>query len=571
MELSKSRVRWPSLLALGLGLLAFWAWAGAYTLAPGHIGWVMSGIDTQSQYLAWQFFRLGSWWQWPLGANPAYGSDAPGTIVLSDSIPLMALALKPFSHWLHENFQYLGLWDLTCFLLQGWFACKLMQRLTRDPLAQLAGTVFFLTASIFLVRIYLHPALAAQWLLLAGFCLVLDKAFRRRAWLALLCVAILVHAYLFVMLAALWGSDLIQRWWRRECGRAQLLTHAIIAVILVTILMLAVGYFVPASISTMPIRTHLDLWFPLWTGNPLAGVWSWVLPASNLDILASDGFGYFGLGFLLLLPIAAVSWLVRLRRTAVEVEAEVGTIAASTWLVLTGVCLILFIYALGNHVYFAQKLLFAYPLPTWLEHVYDVFRGAARMMWPMWYLLLIGSLFLLLRNLGARHARWVMLLCVLVQVGDLSKAAVDVRHSMSATRGWKSDMVSPLWNQLAAGHRHLVYLQPASVPAGMLSYVKNYRLVADYAAMHGMTINVAYLARENGPRIAAVRTTRIELLLQGRAEPSTFYVIDDRPLWSRLLCVRDSTQWYGVVDGLQLVVPDPPPALRSSPRLPCAD
>jgi hypothetical protein len=184
---------------------------------------------------------------------------------------------------------------------------------------------------------------------------------------------------------------------------------------------------------------------------------------------------------------------------------------------------------------------------------------------------LIGSLFLLLRSLGARHARWVMLFCVLVQVGDLSKAAVNVRQSMSATRGWKSDMASPLWDELAAGHRHLVYLQPASVPAGMLSYVKNYRRVADYAAMHGMTINVAYLARENGPRIAAARTARIELLLQGRAEPSTFYVIDDRPLWSRLLCVRDSTQWYGVVDGLQLVAPDPPPTLRSSPRLPCVD
>ncbi|HEY1589072.1 MAG TPA: DUF6311 domain-containing protein, partial [Rhodanobacter sp.] len=263
--LSKLPIRWTLLLALLWGLLAFWAWAGAYTLAPGHIGWVMSGIDTQSQYLAWQFFRLGSWWQWPLGANPAYGSDAPGTIVLSDSIPLVALALKPLSPWLHQNFQYLGLWGMACFLLQGWFACKLMQRFTSDPVIQLAGTVFFLTASIFLVRVYLHPALAAQWLLLAGFYLVLGKDFRARAWLSLLCLAVLVHAYLFIMLAALWAADLMQRGWRGECGRLQLFMHAAIAVILVMLLMWAVGYFVPASMSAIPIRTHLDLWFPFWT------------------------------------------------------------------------------------------------------------------------------------------------------------------------------------------------------------------------------------------------------------------------------------------------------------------
>ena len=320
---------------------------------------------------------------------------------------LLAFSLKPFSHWLHGNFQYFGLWALSCFLLQGWFAGKVMQRLTSDPLAQLIGVLFFLTASIFLVRVYMHPALSAQWLLLAGFALALGENFRARTWVLLLAVAILVHAYMFVMLAALWAGDLTQRWWRGEYDRMQLLVHAAIAVTLVTGLMWAVGYFMPMSTLDTPIRTHLDLWFPFWTGNPLAGEWSWVVPASNLDILASDGFGYFGLGFLLLLPIAVVSYVVARWRTPGTTEE--GAIRLSSWWILTGVCLGLFIYALGPKVYFAQKLLYAYPLPDWLDHVYRVFRGAARLMWPMWYLVLIGALFLLMRGLGVRRARWVML------------------------------------------------------------------------------------------------------------------------------------------------------------------
>lgn len=571
MKLSKSPIPWTPLLALLLGLLAFWAWAGAYTLAPGHIGWVMSGMDMQSQYLGWQFFRLEPWWQWPLGANPAYGSDAPGTIVLSDSIPLLALALKPLSPWLHENFQYFGLWALACFLLQGWFARKLMQRLTDDPVLQLAGTVFFLTASIFLLRIYVHPALAGQWLLLAGFCLALGKEFRTHAWLFLLCVAVLVHAYLFVMLAALWGGDLAQRWWRREGGRLRTSGHVATTVILVAMLMWVAGYFVPGLKLTVPIRTHIDLWFPVWTGFPAAGEWSWFLPQSShgtLDILAYDGFGYFGLGFLLLLPIAAISSLLRSLHAPTKIAG--GTIPTSSWTILTGVCLLLFVYALGNRVYLAQKLLFTYPLPDWLDHVYGVFRGAARMMWPMWYLLLIGTIVLSVRGLGTRRARWIMVVCALIQLSDLSVAAVNIRQFTATAQGWKSNMDSPLWNELAAGHRHVVYLQPSTVPAGMLSYAKSYRRVANYAATHGLTINIAYLAREDGPRLATARNARVDLLMSGQAEPSTFYVVADDPLWATLVCVRDSTQWYGVVDGLRLVVPDPAPDLRSIPRVSCA-
>jgi hypothetical protein len=565
MKLRRSPVPWASLLVLLSGLLAFWAWAGAYTLAPGHIGWALAGIDTQSQYLSWQFFRHSSW-QWPLGVNPAYGSDAPGTIVLSDSIPLLALAFKPLSPWLQENFQYLGLWALSCFLLQGWFARKLLRRFTDDSAIQWIGTTFFLTASIFLIRVYMHPALSAQWLLLAGFCLALDAEFRARAWRLLLCIAVLVHAYLFVMLAILWVGDLVQRRWRNESSVPQVLAHAAVTAGLVTLLMWVVGYFVSISTLETPVRTYLDLWFPFWSGNLLVGEWSWLRPVGSLNTLAYDGFGYFGLGFLLLLSVALVSSLLNRRRVpAMSCEKP---IPASSWIILAGASLILFAYALGNHVYFAQELLLAYPLPDWLDRLYGVFRGAARMMWPLWYLLLTGSIFLLVRSLGVRRARWILLLCALIQLGDLSRAVVNIRHATASIRK-EQGLDSPVWNELAAGYRHVVYLQPSGVPAGMLSFVKDYHRVAGYAATHGLTVNVAYLAREDDARIAAARTARISLLMQGKAEPATFYVVDDDNLWARLVCVGDSRQWYGVIDGLRVIVPKPSPALRSI-RVPCA-
>ena len=567
MNFLKIRICWVPWLTLLMGLLAFWAWAGARTLAPGHIGWIMSGVDTAQQYLGWQFFRQTPWWQWPLGANLAYGSDAPGSIVLADCIPLVALPLKALAHWLPKNFQYLGLWALACFLLQAWFARKLLQRLTDDAVIQLAGTAFFLSASIFLVRVYLHPALAAQWLLLAGFCLVLDKRFRALPWLSLLCIAVLVHAYLFVMLAALWAADLTQRLWRSEYIPVRIFAHAAITVAAVLPLMWAAGYFIPGSTIVAPIRPHLDLLFPFWTGIRGLGEWSWLLPASDLDILAYDGFGYLGLGFLLLLAFAICSSIARRLFSSGKIQNI--SVTTSTWIILTGVCSVLFVYALGNKIYFAQKLLFAYPLPGWLERLYGTFRGAARMMWPLWYLLLITAIFLLLRGVRLRYARYVIVLCVLIQLGDLSKAAVDIRAATAKNQSWHSVLGAPVWSELAAHYRHVVYLQPSGFPAGMLTFMSSYRDVADYAATHDLTINVAYLAREDDQRIAAERSIRIGLLMKGQVEPSTFYVVADDPLWAKLICVPGSTQWYGTIDGLQLVVPEPPSSLQPMARATC--
>jgi Family of unknown function (DUF6311) len=567
MNFQRIRICWVPWLTLLMGLLAFWAWAGARTLAPGHIGWIMSGLDTPSQYLGWQFFRQTSWWQWPLGANLTYGSDAPGTIVLCDGIPLMALPLKALATWLPENFQYLGLWALACFLLQAWFARKLLQRFTDDAVIQLAGTAFFLSASIFLVRVYLHPALAAQWLLLAGFCLVFDKRFRALAWLSLLCIAVLVHAYLFVMLAALWAADLTQRLWRGEYIPVRIFTHAAITVAAVLLLMWAAGYFIHGSMIAAPIRSHLDLLFPFWTGIRGLGEWSWFVPASDMDILAYDGFGYLGFGFLLLLAFAICSSIVRRLFSSGKIQNI--SVPTSTWVILTGVCSVLLVYALGNKIYFAQKLLFAYPLPGWLDRLYGTFRGAARMMWPLWYLLLITTIFLLLRGVRLRYARYVIVLCVLIQLGDLSKAAVDIRAATAKNQSWHSALGAPVWNELAARYRHVVYLQPSGFPAGLLTYMPSYRDVANYAATHGLTINVAYLAREDDQRIAAERSIRIGLLMQGQAEPSTFYVVADDPLWAKLICVPGSTQWYGTIDGLRLVVPEPSSSLQPMARATC--
>mgnify|MGYP006286010095 CR=1 FL=1 len=144
-----SQLRITALL-ICFAILAFLLIMGPYALIPTNIAWLSSG-DPAQHYLGWAFYRHSPWTN-PIGLNPDYGMDISSSIVYSDSIPLMAILLKPFSAWLPETFQYLGLWALLCFVLQGYFAYLLIGRMTKEPLLKILGAGFFIFAPAFLWR-----------------------------------------------------------------------------------------------------------------------------------------------------------------------------------------------------------------------------------------------------------------------------------------------------------------------------------------------------------------------------------------------------------------------------------
>jgi hypothetical protein len=118
---------------------AFFVWiAGSRVIDPTEIGWVMQG-DWRIHFLGWHFFR-GEPWHWPPGRIEGYYHAPAGTAVgFTDSIPIAAFLLKPIAGWLPMPFQYLGLWLLLCFALQGAFGVRLARVWTQKPLLQLLG------------------------------------------------------------------------------------------------------------------------------------------------------------------------------------------------------------------------------------------------------------------------------------------------------------------------------------------------------------------------------------------------------------------------------------------------
>ncbi len=531
----------------------------------------MDNLDLPTHYLGWQFFREAPWAQWPIGAIPQYSYDAPGSIVLTDSIPLLALLFKAFSAWLPQDFQYFGIWVLCCFLLQAWFACKLLQRFSSSGFFCLAGSVFFATASIYVLRIYMHPALAGHWLVLAAMCLHFSSRFRSAGWVSLLVLATLVHAYLFIMVGAIWVADLIQRTYRRELDWKVLAANVALSIGLVVAVMWAAGYFIPVAVEGTPVRTRANLLFAFWNGqNIYGGSWSSFTPTFQIEPTTGDGFGYFGLGFLLLAACA----LFLLPRKANPDRARVPR---STWVPLAIVCAVMAICSFSNMVYAGEKLVLSFELPAWLDRLYGVFRGAGRLIWPLWYLLLLASLYQVASKLSKRTAGCLVMVLAVVQCADFIKPAKDIRNGFVARSQWKPMLVSAEWSEISKNYRHVVFIlggegsEPLLAHPYIIALNPSYKQIADFAAKNDMGINVAYLARFDEARTRADRKRRVESLVSGQFEQGTVYAVTDASLQQRAGCVAPDQVWIGRLDGIDLIVPggESLPALRALPETAC--
>lgn len=162
---SRSRPSVLTLLVGGLMGASFFLWIGGWRLAaPLEYEWAMKS-DWRIHFLGWHVFRDEPW-GWPPGIVSGYYHAPDGTSIgCTDSLPLVAFMLKPFSSVLPKPLQYLGLWLTFCFSAQGWWGVRLAALSTHSVPAQLCAAALLILTPTLLNRA-VHPALCAQWLLL---------------------------------------------------------------------------------------------------------------------------------------------------------------------------------------------------------------------------------------------------------------------------------------------------------------------------------------------------------------------------------------------------------------------
>ena len=546
------------LVAAAVGLAVFFVWIGyARTLDPTSLRWIWHE-DPFQHVMGWEQFRNAPLLQYPITKNHLCGLEWSSTVVFTDSIPIAALVLRPFSALLPHPFQYLGWWVLLSLILQAYWAARLVL-LRSDRLRDAAiGAVFFTTTPVLLERVGLHTALGSQWLLLWALWLYLSqRGPAHRWWTALLLLTVAVHAYLFAMIGLIWVAHLVACRRRGELTRRDL-ARAGATMLVVVAWMHALGYFmVRGGAAAGGVRTSFDL---LGFIAPSYGArLGLVHSAYNVPW---DGCTYLGAGMLALLVASAVAYLVRARRGAARRAPD----GPSWWPLVVAVAL-LGAFAITNDVTFARRPVLHLPLPHLLAVLYATFRGAERMMWPAYYAIFVGTLWLALRAWPARARDWVLVAALGLQLVDLSGFAA-IKRAETRGSGMTRPLQDPIWPVIAQHDRNLV-----SVPSKNRQV--DWPTFAWFAARHRLGTDIGYLARANPAVGEAGERAHLDAVRTGHYDPHTVYYFPDAVLWDVARETMGPRDLAVVADGYDLILPGgtawttrpQPPAAPGVPEL----
>ena len=528
--------RW-SLTGALLGALVFLILYGVRVLDPTCVDWILNNPspDPAQHYLGWVFYRRSGWHLPYLGANYSAIYPYRTSILYTDSIPLLAVLGKLLGGVLPARFQYLGLWGLFCYAMQGGLAQALIARIGGVRLGDTAkGWTSVLGAGVLVlfpalnIRMFAHTALAANWLVLLALWLWLcaERSENRPTtaklclwWgiLGLLCAGI--HLYYLPMVGMVLVAACVQRALEKRGPAA---------------VVLPVAGFCGAALAELFVLGAFAANFAGYSNGYLSG--------ADLANLFVPGLGasweqeiYAGLGTTIAVVLALAGLLVQHKQAGAFFRRHKNVvIAALVLLVLDAIA------AMGNTVTFAGRTLFTVPIPQVLMDFWAMFSSCARLAWLAGMLLAVAACGLVLRFWQGAAAAVLLALCAAAQ-GFGQRAELAKRFAAYHDAAYyenTTQLTDPAWEQLAASGQftHLAF-------ASFDFEHDEFWDLAAFAADHGWTSNSFYMGHMDGNLAAVTLAGEMNALA-----PDTLYAFVDEDALAR----NDFALHYYRLDGVLL-------------------
>ena len=528
--------RW-SLTGALLGALVFLILYGVRVLDPTCVDWILNNAspDPAQHYLGWVFYRRSGWHLPYLGANYSAIYPYRTSILYTDSIPLLAVLGKLLGGVLPARFQYLGLWGLFCYAMQGGLAQALIARVggvrpgdTAKNWASVLGAGVLVLFPALNIRMFAHTALAANWLVLLALWLWLcaeqsenrPTAAKLCLWwgiLGLLCAGI--HLYYLPMVGMVLVAACVQRALEKRGPAA---------------VVLPVASFCGAALAELFVLGAFAANFAGYSNGYLSG--------ADLANLFVPGLGasweqeiYAGLGTTIAVVLALVWLLVQHKQAGAFFRRHKNVvIAALVLLVLDAIA------ATGNTVTFAGRTLFTVPIPQALMDFWAMFSSCARLAWLAGMLLAVAACGLVLRFWQGAAAAVLLALCAAAQ-GFGQRAELAKRFAAYHDAAYyenTTQLTDPAWEQLAASGQftHLAF-------ASFDFEHDEFWDLAAFAADHGWTSNSFYMGHMDGNLAAVTLAGEMNALA-----PDTLYAFVDEDALAR----NDFALHYYRLDGVLL-------------------
>lgn len=541
------RTHWS---VFALSIVVFQYVVGFGVVNPRNTRWLLGG-DAASNYLGWEFFRKAPLTSFPLGSNPNFGTGFSSSIVFTDSIPLLAIPLKFILFAYHSDFQYFGFWLLTCFVLQGFFAVKLITRYAESLVIAISGSVLFLIAPVFVYRLtfdgFGHLALTGQFVCLAAMGLVLDQTSRLRNWHLLLPIAVLIHFYLFGIAFVFFIANFIIRFFDRETtliNRVRLIHTSLSSFALTIFCFYLAGGFASKSATAASFGRYRSSLSSLFDSKPSLDT-SWSKIVKDIPDLpgSSEGFSFLGVAALLLFPIAIFGLCLMAKRKDL------------IFLLVFFVALAMLLFSFSPSISMANRELFSYSVPQPFKPIFSAFRSAGRFSWPFVYVTLL-LVVIGVQQLKRRNGFFVLLLpiALVLQTWDGGDAFTNTQERFLED-SFRSVLIDPMWTDLGSRYQNLVTVPPLNNDPNWIDFA----LLANNS---GMTTNAAYVGRADEALIYGLSGRLQQQIENYEFSRDTLYVLTNyppNPLSSVLLDLNGSSKIKGgsvyKLDGFVVIAP----------------
>ncbi len=424
------------------GLIGFVTFALIFPLStvdPTNIGWLANSQgDMNLHYLGWEYFRYSPWSFPNIGAIPDLIYPNGVSVVYLDALPGMAIFFKIFNSILPVGFQYLGMFTLLSYILVGAIAGLIINLFTKRLLFVGLGSILFTTSSILISRSFAHTSLTAHWIVLLALYLVI-LFYKRKVsikaqtvlWSILMVIATLTHAYFIPMVGSAFLISTIWQYKNIKTLAWQFLTPIASSILVFWLIGgLSSGTNGVGGGLGMYSSNVLALFIPQGYSNFFESVFlspQW------------EGLAYLGLGTIVLLLIALFMYISRIQRVKFRdyVRSLLQSLKRPKVILSIVVVLGVFVLATGPSITFGDKVLFTIPLPNLIESVWNIFRSNGRLLWPIYYsVIVLGLAYVLIKT--TKWKTWVLasllVFVVVIQVTDVmtSDAVTKKRQDVQA-------------------------------------------------------------------------------------------------------------------------------------------
>ncbi len=400
-----------------LGLAHLWLTVTPGVVLPSDPLWQLPQGDRSQAVLGAEAFLRDPAWHFPLGVtSKLLSGGAPVSIVYTDSAPWIAILVKAAGFGVGDV-SVTGLVAVLSVVMQPVaFALLLLALGVRRAESVLIGAALGAMLPAWYMRAVWHVALSSHWVVVLALA-VAAWAIRRgvsgrviAALAALGAFSIGIHAYLFVMVAAVAAGALladVARLGIRALPRAAAGIGIFLACSALSAWVLGYGETGGSGGFGLYSMNLLSPLVPQWSGlaQALTGNAGKFLDATGGQY---EGFNYLGAGILLVIALALASR-----------PARGGRMPGLRGAVPLGIVLLgLALFALSNRVFIGSTPVLNIGLSENLDQRLGEVRSSGRMFWPVAYAALAWSLLALDRTPRRGLVGAALVAALLLQVVD---------------------------------------------------------------------------------------------------------------------------------------------------------